>query len=56
MFWFFDCESCGVSAPWPGIEPSPLALEGKALATGLPESPSSSGFDPSFSSFYSLVS
>ena len=36
MFWFFGCEACGILAPWPGIEPTPSALEGKVLTTGLP--------------------
>ena len=36
MFWFFGHEACGILAPWPGIEPSPPALEGKVLTTGLP--------------------
>ena len=29
MFWFFGCEACGILAPWPGIEPTPPALEGE---------------------------
>ena len=36
MFWFFGHEPCGIIAPQPGIEPSPPALEGKVLTTGLP--------------------
>ena len=36
MFWFFGREACGILAPWPGIEPTPPALEGKVLTTGLP--------------------
>ena len=35
MVWFFDHEACGILAPQPGIEPIPLALEGKVLTTGL---------------------
>ena len=35
-FWFFGPKSCGISAPRPGIEPSPPALEGEILTTGLP--------------------
>ena len=27
-FGFFGCDACGILAPWPGIEPSPPALEG----------------------------
>ena len=37
MFWFFDGEACGILAPQTGIEPTPSALEGEALTTGLPE-------------------
>ena len=29
-------EVYGISAPWPGIEPAPSALEGQVLATGPP--------------------
>ena len=36
MFWLFGCEAYGISAPWPGIEPTPPALEGEALTTGPP--------------------
>ena len=36
MFWFFGHEACGVLVPQPGIEPTPPALEGKVLTTGLP--------------------
>ena len=36
MFWFFSHKAYGILAPWPGIEPEPLALEGKVLTTGLP--------------------
>ena len=36
VFWFFDCEACGILAPHPGIEPTPPALEGKVLTTGPP--------------------
>ena len=36
VFWFFGREACGVSAPWPGVEPAPPALEGKVLTTGPP--------------------
>ena len=34
MFWFFDCEACGIFTPWPGVEPISPALEGDALTTG----------------------
>ena len=36
MFWFFGPKAYGILAPRPGIEPTPSALEGKILATGLP--------------------
>ena len=36
MFWFFDCQSCRILAPWPGIEPAPTILEGEVLTTGPP--------------------
>ena len=36
MFWFFGCEACGISAPWPGIKPAPPGLEGKVSTPGLP--------------------
>ena len=37
MLWFFGCKTCGILAPWPGIEPAPPALEGEVLTTGPPE-------------------
>ena len=27
-------EACGILAPWPGIKPTPPALEGEGLGTG----------------------
>ena len=36
MFWFFGPEACGISAPQPGTELVPLALEGEVLTTGPP--------------------
>ena len=36
MFWFFGREACGILAPQPAIEPTPPALEGEVLTTGLP--------------------
>ena len=36
VFWFFGREACGILAPRPGIEATPLALEGEVLTTGLP--------------------
>ena len=32
MFWFFGCETWGILAPQPGIEPVPSALEGEGLS------------------------
>ena len=32
---FFGQEACGISAPQPGIEPTPPALEGEVLTVGL---------------------
>ena len=39
FFLFFGREACGILAPWPGIKPAPLALEGKVLTTGPPGKP-----------------
>ena len=36
MFLFSGWETCGIFAPWLGIEPIPNALEGKVLTTGPP--------------------
>ena len=36
MFWFSDRRERGVSTHWPGIEPTPFALEGEVWTTGLP--------------------
>ena len=36
MFWFLGQEACGTIAPWPGMESTPLALEGKAPTSGPP--------------------
>ena len=36
MFWFFGPKACRLLAPQLGIEPTPPALEGKVLTTGLP--------------------
>ena len=36
MFGFFGHEACGILAPWPGIEPTPTALEGEVLAAEPP--------------------
>ena len=35
-FWFFGHEACGILAPWPGVKPTPPALEGEVLTTWLP--------------------
>ena len=32
----FGHKACGILTPWPGIEPTPPALEGEVLTTGLP--------------------
>ena len=36
MIWFFILEACGILAPWPGMEPTPPALEGEVLTTEPP--------------------
>ena len=36
LFWFFGLKVYGSLAPQPGIKPTPLALEGEILRTGLP--------------------
>ena len=36
MFWYSVRKVCGILAPWPGIEPTPIALEGEILTTGAP--------------------
>ena len=33
-FWFIGCQACGISAPWPKMEPVPSALEGEVLSNG----------------------
>ena len=39
--FFFLAEACGILASWPGIKPTPPALEGEILTIGLPgKSPS----------------
>ena len=35
FFFPFGCEAWGILAPRPGIKPTPPALEGKVLTTGL---------------------
>ena len=35
-FWFLGPKAYGILAPQPGIKPTPPALEGKVLTTGLP--------------------
>ena len=44
MFWSVGHEACGVLASWPGIEPSPSALEREVLTTG-PSGKSRQAFD-----------
>ena len=39
MFCLFGPKACGILAPWPGIEPTPPALEGEVLTTGPPGKP-----------------
>ena len=39
VFRFFDGESCGILAAWPGIKSSPPALEGKFSTTSCQDSP-----------------
>ena len=34
--YFFGHEACVTLVPWPGIKPTPSALEGQVLTTGLP--------------------
>ena len=51
MFWFFGQEACGILAPQPGMEPTPAALEGEVLTTGLP----GKSLSPSFESHLSLL-
>ena len=36
MFWFFGCETCGILAPRPRIEPRLSSLEDEVLNTGPP--------------------
>ena len=36
MFWFFDRKACGLLAPSPEIEPTPLALESEVLSNRPP--------------------
>ena len=36
MFWFFSPEACVILVPRPGIQPTPPALEGEVLTTGVP--------------------
>ena len=33
-FWCFGHEACGILTYWPGIEPTPLALEDRVLTSG----------------------
>jgi len=43
LFWFGGCKACGIFAPWPGIKPTPPALEGSlnpGMATEVLRTPS----------------
>ena len=37
MFLVFSYQAWGILAFWPRMEPTPSALEGEVLTTGLPE-------------------
>ena len=39
LFWSSGQEARGILGPWSGIEPTPPALEGEILTTGLPRNP-----------------
>ena len=56
-FWCFGHEAGGISAPWPGIEPAPLTLEGEVVTTR-PSRKSPGIRSPSYSAwgFYGSVS
>ena len=43
-FCFFGHKPCGILTPWPGIEPTPPALEGEVLSNGLPWTFPKNGF------------
>ena len=45
MFWFFGHEAPGILAPQPGIEPTPSALKGEVITTGLPGKSLRGGFE-----------
>ena len=34
MFWFLGPEACRILTPRPGMEPTPLELEGEVLTPG----------------------
>ena len=35
MFWLSGRQACGIATSWPGMQPTPFALEGKVWSTGL---------------------
>ena len=37
LFYVFGYQACGILASWPRMEPTPSALEGEVLTTGLTE-------------------
>ena len=36
LFFLFGCMACGISVPWPGIEPMPPAVEAQSPNQGSP--------------------
>ena len=55
MFWFFGPKACVISAPQPGIKPTPSASEGKVLTTGPPGKSCSPTFYTHLTSLFPLV-
>ena len=55
MCWLFRHKACGILATWPGIEPAPLALEGKVWTTGALGKSPSSGLFLCISFFYFFI-
>ena len=41
----FGHEACGILVPWPGIEPTPPAIEGEVLTTGPPREVPTQSFE-----------
>ena len=52
-FWFFGCESCGIWAPWPGIELTLRCVERQSLNHWTTREVPQINFKPSF--YYFLV-